>query len=185
MNRELKRFNNRECISNYATGLQTNYASLLLVTDEFNSATADFGNLKDNCAPETDPYRWICTGYNSTASDRSCTSLVPQMLADPDTGVVNNYSLHSTDLKVKYCLSESILERCTVEYSLPLILVVIIANIIKTVILWGITITMADTPILTTGDAISSFIKTPGDTTRGQCLLSRDVVIERSASVQG
>lgn len=190
MKGDLEHFNNRECISNYATGFQTNYASLLLVTDEFDSTTADFANLTDDHAPETDPYRWMCTGYHFAASGLECTGLVPKMLAesdnwaipgpiaDPETGSVNNYSLHSTGLKVKYCLGENVPERCTVEYSLPLVLVVIIVNIIKAVILWWITIAMADPPILTTGDAVSSFIKTPDDTTRGRCLLSRNVVIK-------
>ncbi|OQE17520.1 hypothetical protein PENFLA_c024G04793 [Penicillium flavigenum] len=184
-NGTLEYFNNSECISKYANGFQTNYANLLLVTDDYNSTIQDFGNFTDHEPPETDPYRWICAGYGSAVSD--CSSLVSELLADPDNWAVPatlsslvgmNFSLHSTDLKVKYCLSESVPERCTVEYSLPLIIVVIISNIIKIVILCWITITMAETPILTTGDAISSFIKIPDDTTRGQCLLSRDVVIK-------
>ncbi|KAJ5859232.1 hypothetical protein N7534_004509 [Penicillium rubens] len=184
-NGTLEYFNNSECISKYANGFQTNYANLLLVTDDYNSTTQDFGNFTDYGPPETDPYRWICAGYGSASLHRHCTSLVPELLADPDNWAVpaglssfsgKNFSLHSADLKVKYCLSESVPERCTVEYSLPLIIVVIISNIMKIVILCWITITMAETPILTTGDAISSFVEIPDDTTRGQCLLSRDVV---------
>ncbi|KAJ6190749.1 hypothetical protein N7519_000770, partial [Penicillium mononematosum] len=187
MNGTLEYFTNSECISKYANGFQTNYANLLLVTDDYNSTIQDFANFTDHGPPETDPYRWICAGLGSAFSHRDCPSLVPELLADPDNWAVpatlsdfvsTNFSLHSTDLKVNYCLSESVPERCTVEYSLPLIIVVIISNIIKIVILCWITLTMAETPILTTGDAISSFVEIPDDTTRGQCLLSRDVVIK-------
>lgn len=182
INGNLERFNNGECISKYSSGFQTKYASLLLVSDDYNSTTKDFGNLTEHNTPETDPYLWICSAYGNSFPNRRCTSLVSEMLADPDNWTVqeqpSEVGYEWGFYRVKYCLSESAPERCTVEYSLPLIIVVIISNIVKILILCWITITMAETPIFTTGDAISSFIKIPDDTTRGKCLLSRDVVIK-------
>ncbi|KAJ5196975.1 hypothetical protein N7449_007454 [Penicillium cf. viridicatum] len=126
--------------------------------------------------------KWICSAYGNAFSDRRYTSLVSELLADPDNWTVqeqpSEVGYEWGFYRVKYCLSESAPERCTVEYSFLLIIVVIISNIVKIVILCWITITMAETPIFTTGDAISSFIKIPDDTTRGQCLLSPDVVIK-------
>lgn len=37
MKENLKRFNNSECISKYSSTFETNYASLLLVSDDYNS----------------------------------------------------------------------------------------------------------------------------------------------------
>ncbi|KAJ5153644.1 uncharacterized protein N7500_009083 [Penicillium coprophilum] len=181
-NGKLERLNNSDCISQYARGFQTNYASLLVVTDDYNSTVQDFGSIGQLSKDPSDPYSWICSAIYSPG--QFCTSMVSGLLADPDNWPVQGmiadevgYEVYA-DFKVNYCLSESVPERCTVEYSLSLVIVVILSNIIKMVILCWITITMAECPILTTGDAISSFIEIPDHTTRRQCLLSRDMVIK-------
>lgn len=186
-NSELEYLSNHECISTYATEFQTGHASLLLVTDDFNSTTTDFVNITSSIGFGTDPYYWVCSGY--TEPHKDCDKFYKDILKDPSNWNVpqidssegeslsHEFAINFSHLKIRYCLSEGVPERCTVEYSLPLVLIVIGANIIKSVILWAITITMTDTPILIIGDAISSFTERPDNFTKNQCLLSRDFAV--------
>ncbi|BCS26984.1 uncharacterized protein APUU_60032A [Aspergillus puulaauensis] len=77
---------------------------------------------------------------------------------------------------VNYCLSEKLPEKCKVQYSLPLAIVVMAFNLVKVAVICYAALTSADTsmPILTSGDAIASFLRTPDETTKGQCMVARE-----------
>lgn len=171
---ELHRLDQVECMKHYARTFQTKYGSVLLVSDDYKPNTTDFDLLDGVMALNTHPYHWICSG-KGTYYDVSCREYVNQLIEDPRNWTVFNFYDESY-YKVDYCLGEETIERCMVEYSLPLCLIVIAVNVIKAAILWGITINTVNFPILTTGDAIASFMKRPDGTTKGKCLLSYDLV---------
>ncbi|PGH13119.1 hypothetical protein AJ79_03826 [Helicocarpus griseus UAMH5409] len=174
---ELEYLDNRQCVTTYSVGFQINHANLLIVSDDFNSTVADFANITSPLDPPiSDPYDWMCAESRRISPTRSCRSLAGQVYVYSDNWTIDNPYYPFNEFRVKHCLSEPVPESCTVEYSIPLLLVVIVANIIKVAILWGVAFTMTDAPILTIGDAISSFVQVPDCTTRGQCLLSRDIV---------
>ncbi|KAE8369751.1 hypothetical protein BDV27DRAFT_172402 [Aspergillus caelatus] len=175
---------NKDCISAYATSLQSKHGSLLIQTDDFNSTTLDIGFLTTNdvkaYAPQKDPYSWICDYYLNTRdiTDREadtpfCSSMLSTILSDPGSWSVTNTS--------SSCWSERLPDVCKVEYSLVWAVVVMACNVAKAGILCGLSLSLKDMPILTTGDAVVSFLQNPDPTTRGECLLSgksadRDIV---------
>ncbi|KAE8306199.1 hypothetical protein BDV41DRAFT_583543 [Aspergillus transmontanensis] len=193
---QIDRLDNKDCISAYATSLQSKHGSLLVQTDDFNSTTLDIGFLTTNdvraYAPQKDPYSWICDYYlntrdvaDSEADTPFCSSMLSTILSDPGSWSVTNTSSSYSDQVQRYtvnsCWSERLPDVCKVEYSLVWAVIVIACNVAKAAILCGLSLSLKDMPILTTGDAVVSFLQDPDPTTKGECLLSgksadRDIV---------
>jgi hypothetical protein len=72
------------------------------------------------------------------------------------------------------CWSEKIEEHCTINYSLQLAIIVIVFNFFKIVLFFGILFGVCDQPLITMGDAVSSFLELPDNTTEDLCLMSRE-----------
>lgn len=72
--------------------------------------------------------------------------------------------------------------RCKLQFSIYMTIAVIVCNIIKiAVMLW--TLWQQRKPTLVTfGDALSSWLDEPDESTKGQCLLSKHEVLHRAAS---
>ena len=70
------------------------------------------------------------------------------------------------DYRISYCLSETAKERCKLQFSLPILLVVLFFNVVKATCMI-ITVRAFDSPtLLTIGDAINSFLRVPDTTTK-------------------
>lgn len=78
--------------------------------------------------------------------------------------------------EIEYCLSEPIPERCACTANVPIIAVVLVCNFIKLVAMYIVATRLHDSPLITIGDAIESFLDSPEPSTEGICLLSRDQV---------
>lgn len=157
---ELERINPSECISHYDTGIQSIYGSLLLVTDDYNSTMTDY----DVVCHVTE------TGHNPILA--VYFNLCPIAAYDTAEGVAEFRH------RVEYCLAEKLPQKCTVEYSLPLAIFIIVVNVVKAAILCWTAVILKEAPILITGDAVASFTKRPDPNTRALCLLSRDLVLD-------
>lgn len=83
---------------------------------------------------------------------------------------VNNYH-------IEYCLTEKTPQHCKLQHSLPLAIIIIGCNFIKAAIMLFVALRMTDVPLLTTGDAIASFLQNSDDSSRGKCLLSKEEVV--------
>ncbi|KAF5860572.1 hypothetical protein ETB97_001345 [Aspergillus alliaceus] len=68
------------------------------------------------------------------------------------------------------------LQRCKLECSLPLAITVVLSILCKAITIGYSAISATEKPILTTGDAVASFIQRPDESTRGQCLLTKEAV---------
>ncbi|KAG2417837.1 hypothetical protein HFD88_000936 [Aspergillus terreus] len=188
---ELQLLSNRDCINTYAADVRTKYGSLLLVADDFNSTYYDFA-LIGPWNDAHDPYNWMCTALEASPCSRMIHRVNPdnwtireefvewvgERIFDPTT---QTYPvIGPITFRVRYCLAETVPERCTVEYSLPLVIIVVLVNLIKAATLWATTASIADSPILTMGDAIATFLRSPDATTHGKSLLSRENVLRPS-----
>ncbi|KAB8234257.1 uncharacterized protein BDW43DRAFT_318876 [Aspergillus alliaceus] len=172
VNNELYHMNNADCMSAYATNFQSEYGNVLLLTDDFHPNDTDFAFLISEMVSTpvrgNNPYGWMCcdtTAYFCNP-DGLCRDQLPAIRAHPDNWTVSGY-------RVKSCLAEKLPGKCKLEYSLTLAVIVIIFNIIKAVIICAVALTMTDLPILTTGDAVASFLKVPQTTPRDNCLMTR------------
>ena len=83
---------------------------------------------------------------------------------------------------IDHCLSEIVEEKCKVQFSLHIIVVVILCNVVKLcsmiLILWK----YKNPTLVTIGDAVSSFLDDSDITTKGMCLASKKSFTEESWS---
>ncbi|KAF7589729.1 hypothetical protein BBP40_003927 [Aspergillus hancockii] len=74
---------------------------------------------------------------------------------------------------VSHCMSKTKDQRCQLFFSPPIAVAVIVSNLIKVVCMYLTARTSRKEILLRVGDALSSFLTTPDQTTEGRCLMSR------------
>jgi hypothetical protein len=174
----LQRLSVQECIDAYATSFQSKYGSLVLISDNFNAVNSSENRVYSQEVPssdqdiEIDPYRWICAERRGIVLEQPCSYYLSDIRNRVDWAVYG--------YTVDYCLADIEGEKCTVEFSLPLAIAVIGANFVKAVLIVLATILLRGVPLLTVGDAIASFLRSPDQRTEGNCLLSRELVASTS-----
>ncbi|GAB1191853.1 hypothetical protein APSETT444_001036 [Aspergillus pseudonomiae] len=181
-NGTLQRLDISQCVNAYATDFQTSYGSLIVVTNDTDQAVqyhsvqhqATFMPVENLGAKASDPYQWICSSQRQ-AKDRTCGQLLSDV---KDQVSKNNWYVYG--YQVGYCLAERPPQRCKLEYSLPLAIIVVVFNLVKAIIIGYTAANVTTKPILTTGDAVASFIQRPDDFTRGHCLLTSESVKKRT-----
>ncbi|KAL3448253.1 hypothetical protein BJX65DRAFT_275360 [Aspergillus insuetus] len=168
----------QDCIDAYATSFQSKYGSLVLISDDFNAENSSVNRVYSQQVPsstddiEIDPYQWICDQQRGILLEEPCSHYLSGIRSG-DSWVVYGYT-------VDYCLADIEGEKCTLEFSLPLAIAVIGANFVKAVLIVLATILLRGVPLLTVGDAIASFLRSPDKLTEGNCLLSRESVALKS-----
>ncbi|KAL4736185.1 hypothetical protein BDV11DRAFT_207832 [Aspergillus similis] len=177
---ELERLTPEDCISTYKAIFLSKYSNVVLISDAFNGSTnmsaTDTAIIYVNTAyaprakeyTDTVPYQWICEDeMKYVYEDYNCADRVDS-IKSRDEWVVEGY-------KIDYCLAERTAEKCTLEYSLPLAIVVICVNFVKALLICLAPSLLGDKPLLTIGDGIGSFLRWPDETTEGNCLLTREI----------
>ncbi|KAF2709364.1 hypothetical protein K504DRAFT_353366, partial [Pleomassaria siparia CBS 279.74] len=160
---ELERLDNLECINAYARQYQTR-GNVLLVSESSNSSGLDqLISFYSGCGGHG---KWVCScsGPNSPPCDMDPT--INELRSDPT-------SWSPMKFPVSYCLSERAPERCKVQSSLHLAIVVIVLNLVKAFVMFILATQTKETPFMTVGDAIASYIEEPDYETRDMCLASR------------
>ena len=170
---KLERLSNSECVNAYAQNYQSARGNILLVVSNAtegykNEAVADY---ETSVAPITDldgstpnPFGWICEQYMT--SSQSCANIISKVQSDID-------DWQPFRKPVQYCLSEKIDQHCRLEYSAHLVLVVVLIGLVKTTTMLYIAFGVGDVPMLTIGDAVSSFLSLPDLKTKGMCFLDK------------
>ncbi|KAL5050120.1 hypothetical protein BDW71DRAFT_195051 [Aspergillus fruticulosus] len=176
-NRTLTHLDSHACIDAYATTYQTKHGDLLLVTEDVKTnltyERVGFQAVYDpwethirQDPPTGDPYKWLCPPN----ADAYCSAYLSDMYTSAEQG---NWVVYGTNgnYTVDSCLSAPLPEHCKLQYSLPLTIVVIVVNAIKAIILCYMAIATSETPMLTTGDAVASFLQLPDKKSLGKCLM--------------
>ena len=86
---------------------------------------------------------------------------------------VDDYPPTPGNPSIDYCLSKRAKENCKLQFSLTIMIVVIICNMIKTICMAIISWKQDPEPLVTLGDAIASFLDRPDVTTDGHCIAGR------------
>ena len=174
---KLERLENDACIDAYAQLFQGTNGHVLLVAadNKTNSATPYMGHIysgipnNDAGNNQIDAYGWICGGVDFA---NPCTG---QKLA----AVRSNSSTWTTrGFQVDYCLSQKPQSHCKLQLNEYLLIIVIAFNMLK-VTAMAITALTTKGPLLNIGDAISSFLEQPDETTRNLGPVSKRNVIGR------
>ena len=173
---KLQRLENADCIRAYGQQMQTNRRNLFLVFDESDSDLPSVYHSEYETATIT-TFRWMCgndVDQNEDGGVWACDSEYLKKFAAEKADQWAPDMDDSNNATVKYCLSQTVPEQCKVSVAPMFLLVVIACNVIKIFgFLCTLHITQKDPPLVTTGDAIQSFLKNPDPTTRGRCLVSK------------
>jgi hypothetical protein len=110
------------------------------------------------------------TNYLTRKCSGSVCDVFPVQAGATDTWFSR---INNTQFAISECWAERTEEHCSIRYSLPIALIVVIFNFLKIVLFCAVAFTIHEDPLVTMGDAVSSFLKRPDDTTRDMCLMSR------------
>lgn len=171
----------QDCISAYFTEYLSKYNNVILVSQGFDGSEEPISAIgmqvftsPSEYSPEP-AYSWVCV------SDRGYSPGVPlnewpKFCSDVRSRVSSGQDWVVSGYKVDYCLVQKTIEQCSLEYSLPLAIVVIGANLAKAILICLVPLCLRDKPLLTVGDAVASFLQSPDSSTVGTCLLTRRMV---------
>ncbi len=82
------------------------------------------------------------------------------------------------DWNAKYCLSETVPGKCGFNINLAIVLIVIICNVGKLITMSVVAFsTKLGRPLMTIGDAVSSFLDNPDESTENMCLTSKHDIV--------
>ncbi|ORY01666.1 hypothetical protein BCR34DRAFT_605840 [Clohesyomyces aquaticus] len=112
-----------------------------------------------------DPYGWICDHYEGLST--GCRKEEGLTQAAKSNWTVMGY-------KVTGCVSQKVDELCSVNFTLAIGIVVILANVGKLICIVAVCFLLTDQPLLTLGDAVTSFLRSPDRFTKGICLWGKD-----------
>lgn len=194
----LVRLSRENCIREFGQPFQSSNNLLLLVLSlatkkkpqttsilkEFSARPPDNnpGFFQRECPADADTLKWLCKSVNTNDCSTFCISMIPQLLS--------NETWAPFDKEVDYCLVNRAEEQCTLNFSLHIMIIVIIMNACKVVILCVVGIFFISDPLLTLGDAVGSFLTVPDvsippanlriDNKKRHTRLSRRVAVSRS-----
>jgi hypothetical protein len=181
---QLDRLENQACVDAYIQPFQATKRNLLMIVDQAPATRVDVcdiyfaGGVQSACG-SYETSRWICAQFNQ-AQGRPCWTPCddPQMVSQT-TKAINAGTWTPFGRNVQYCLSEPATETCSLHVSLPIMLVVMIMNVIKAGVMFALAYGAFRfvQPLLTIGDAISSFIEHQDHVTENMCMLSKTDVV--------
>ncbi|KIK55871.1 hypothetical protein GYMLUDRAFT_174966 [Collybiopsis luxurians FD-317 M1] len=166
--------NPSECLKAYAVDFGSERSDLVAVVGSPTTNNTLIGVGDTYPGDAEDPFRWICQGMEGFSDNKLCSSIWTQI--DPSHWKVNWWvpaTASDRTLQVNYCISEPAIPKCQLEFSLPLLILVIICNIVKVVCMAIAAMKIKDNPLVTIGDAIASFTDKPDPHTRDMCLASK------------
>ena len=159
-----------QCTKLYNTDFVSNHRNILLITnhpsnDIFDKTVLHISLVRGD---DTSPTRWMCP--NSMLALNGCAGEITSMVAK---GLPWRVTLNEEEVEVWGCKSEIVEERCKVQFSLGIMIVVICCNLVKACAMILTIIRSREPTLVTLGDAIDSFLRTSDPTTKGICFADR------------
>jgi hypothetical protein len=179
INGGLERLENHDCLKAYATQFQAR-GSLLLVTStgignplistlQGPWATQDWICDSDKCDESSVPAKEIWKNPKTWSFSRKTWNKI-------ETGFVSEP--YGDEYYVVYCLSEPQPERCRLQFSLPLAIIVVFFNIAKALCMFSMVYRVDGktdkSPITNIGDMVASYLQRSDAYTKNMCLVAMD-----------
>ena len=151
----LERLNVNTCVKVYTAPIISSYQNVLLVSTYSNltNSLLSFDDAERGSFNEGPPSFW------------TCLTTVPCNLPFAERPNPQDW--------LQYCLSVPTDEHCRLQFSLAIMIVVIVCNLIKTVCMSTIAWKQDPEPLVTLGDTIASFVDRPDLTTKGNCIAGK------------
>ena len=174
-NPEWQKLNSTTCREAYRPPILPDRSDVLVVVSVNSTGVSVLDYLSWSISGEsTGSARWTC--LNPICPSSTCD----QMCAGSTT---DNYELYNTP--VDHCFSWKTAETCQLQFSLPIMIIVMICNLTKTVCMLLTIHHRFATPLLTLGDAVASFLERPDIYTRNNCLSDKYDFQQRSKVEKG
>ncbi|RAH71831.1 uncharacterized protein BO66DRAFT_319050 [Aspergillus aculeatinus CBS 121060] len=155
-----------DCLAKYRPEYNTKYGTLIFVADRqhFYNTSSLMTTLYLGASPHS-----IVLPSHSEPSDNNLT-VTAMHWSYRVLPPLEDIGMH---VPVLHCLIDESQQHCQLFVSPPIAIAVIICNIVKLTCMALAARVKRKNPLLTTGDALASFLSHPDPTTRGRCLLSR------------
>ncbi|KAK0926466.1 hypothetical protein LTR29_017860 [Friedmanniomyces endolithicus] len=161
-----ERLENIDCIKLYGTSYISDRIDVLAITSARSSVanqtafwTADV--FVPSLYTNDLPYGWVYDTWGNSS--------VAQAQADAANWNVNG-------LKIDYCLSRLTPGQCTLDFSVNILITVMIMNFGKCLAMVLVLLPRTDATLVTIGDALSSFLSDIDESTVGRCMMTKDDV---------
>jgi hypothetical protein len=185
----LHNFTNTECIQQYSSSpFVADLGNVALVTFDRNATNSYLHESYNTPQGGGLAYRWICSKENYDKHgncDPSVELKHPESWRpfDDNFPLLNDDKIHNAT--VKACYAEKRSPNCHLGISPPILIIVAVCNFVKLIcflstLYIGTETTERTTPLVTTGDAVASFLQRPDPHTRGRCLLTKKHVTKSS-----
>ncbi|KFA50076.1 hypothetical protein S40293_08611 [Stachybotrys chartarum IBT 40293] len=167
-----------ELAGDYMRPFQSNRGTVLLVVRDPDEAEESYlgglaGAAKYVSGPplKAEDYRWLCYNPHRYSYEFDCDKTMSNINAGrPQT--IWQMGISTSDIRHAY--SSTTPERCKLRFSLPFCWVVTGLNLMKGLLMIYILIGDFDEPLLTIGDAISSFLEVPDPFTKSMSLCDKE-----------
>ena len=169
---QLDKLEPRDCITAYGKDFVSDRRDVVLVLNETGKQPSDEMFIIGSKSPRSNPASWICSNIHPT---KPCEASIALPTADDWRYFDSSGQIFTL---IEYCLSEKTDEHCELQFSVTIIVIVIIANLIKLLCMLYTVQTHKMPTIVTVGDAIASFLHHPDPTTEGRCTLSNAGVVD-------
>jgi hypothetical protein len=180
MNYGVRELDPVQCLDAYAQDFHHSAGNGYIITPDNNPSqnSSVAGILRayyiGNALPTISPYRWVCSQFS--ASDQVvCSDHIPSFRAN----ISDWQPFHH---RVGYCLIgqgggaslfSGTVEICRVQVNLSLALIVGLINLAKLIVMCIVIFRVKETPLLTIGDTIKSFLSDPDPAVASMCLLDK------------
>jgi len=162
-----------QCINLYTKDFVSSHRNLFLITKNTSDATHNNTLLDFLTISGVSISQWMC--IHSPDHGVSCdTSGFHSNVAGGFPWKVTLTS--GEEAEIGACKSEITKEKCKVQFSLGIMMVVIACNLVKACGMITTVIRSREPTLVTLGDAIDSFLRTPDPTTMGICFADRQLI---------
>ena len=193
----LTRLEPKDCISAYGTNLQSRWSNVIAVSTNTTpryfpeykfgqtnltiNTTLGSSTLQDVLFARPNPdgsgnqMSWLCNADVQNCNLATALTNASHWTISPDS-----YPYHGpadfpyAEYVIDHCLASSTTETCKLQYSLVIIVIVVCSNAFKLLAMLTTLATIKEDQIITIGDAIASFLKSPDTTTSGACLATKN-----------
>ena len=162
-----------QCAKVYNTDFMSSHRNLFLITDYTSNATYNDTLLyTKTITSDSSPFgHWMCS-YFSQAPTRCDINKLASGVASGLPWLTPNIRPGEA-VEITGCKSEIAKEKCKVQFSLGIMIVVICCNFVKSCSMILAFIRSREPTLVTIGDAVDSFLRIPDPTTIGICYADR------------
>jgi len=145
-----------DCAHLYANTMMTTHRSLILVAP----TSTEYDRLPGKWRL-TGNYVWMCDapGKKYHEKDKDDVNGVAENVCRPSKAKFGLRASEVPPAETEYCLAEPFPEDCKLEFSVALLIVVIVANAIKVIAMTALFFQVGKPSLITIGDAIASFLE--------------------------